>query len=587
MGDIMMVKSRTEDPRQEGGPYSPKGTPLSFRRNMKIILIQPPVQDFYDTDIRLQPYGLCMLKAAVGKFLPHMEVIVRDYHHGFGRRTMSLPSELSYLREYFPYPDSSPFSTFHQYYHFGAPFEAVGEGVAAERPDLVGISSLFSPYYREALACAREIKKRLKVPVILGGSHVSASPLSVLMDPSVDFIVRGEGERPFVEFLTAYQSSSPFEGIPNFGFKKNGMPILTPMEANYPLDQLPFADFRDLGLDRYLFDKRPLCFLTTSRSCPHRCAFCSVHLTFGDEFRVRSEESIIEEMRQRFSEGYRVFDFEDDNLTFQKAAFKGLLKTIIAEFRKGDIRLTAMNGVSFLSLDREMLVSMTDAGFSHLNLSLVSAEERVLRRTRRPHTLSKYLEVVNQAHSLGFETVSYQILGLPYETLEEMIATMSLLASLPVLIGPSVFYLTPGSPLAREFPEPSEADIFRSRATAMAVEARDFRRDDLYTLFTTARIINFLKGLELERQTVTLQDCLEAASALGGRGEQGALLLALLLERKILYAATGHGLKPLSPFKADLFFRVLKGASCIRTLKGNEIDTSDMNPLPRGMRVTG
>ncbi|MCJ7594510.1 MAG: cobalamin-dependent protein, partial [Desulfobacterales bacterium] len=347
------------------------------------MLIQPPIQDFYDTDIRLQPYGLCMLKAAAGKFLPHMDIVVRDYHHGFGRRTISLPPELSYLHEYFSYPDSSPFSVFHQYYHFGASFEAVGKGVEAEKPDLVGISSLFSPYYREALACAGEIKKRMKVPIIMGGSHVSASPLSVLQDPDVDFIIRGEGERPFVEFLKAFQSGSPLEGVPNLGFKKNGNPILTPMKENYPLDELPFADLTDLDTDRYLFDERPLCFLTTSRSCPHHCAFCSVHLTFGNEFRVRSEENILSEIRQRYSDGYRVFDFEDDNLTFHKGAFKRLLKRLIAEFQESGIRLMAMNGISFLSLDQEMLMLMKRAGFTHLNLSLVSAEAKVLHRVRR------------------------------------------------------------------------------------------------------------------------------------------------------------------------------------------------------------
>ena len=36
---------------------------------MKILLIQPPIQDFYDTDVRLQPLGLCMLKAVLKKLL--------------------------------------------------------------------------------------------------------------------------------------------------------------------------------------------------------------------------------------------------------------------------------------------------------------------------------------------------------------------------------------------------------------------------------------------------------------------------------------------------------------------------------------
>ena len=541
---------------------------------MKILLIQPPIQDFYDTDIRLQPLGLCMLKAAAKKFLPRIQVIVRDYHQGYGRKTIPLPGELSYLREYFKYPDASPFSTFFHYYHFGAPFEKIGKDVAHEKPDLVGISSLFSPYHREALACAREIKKHLNVPILMGGSHVSAAPLSELSDPNVDFIVQGEGERPFVDFLRALEAGLPLEGVPNLGFKRNGESVLNPMAENFPLDELPPADLSDLTPDRYLFEKKPLCFITTSRGCPHQCTFCSVHLTFGEKFRRRSPGNVLSEIKQRYSEGYRVFDFEDDNLSFSKEDLKTLLNAIIAEFPVNDLRLVAMNGISYLSLDREILELMKKAGFRSLNISLVSANADVLTRLKRPHTLSKYLDVVNQAHDMGFDIVSYQILGIPYESLEDMINTMALMASLPVLIGASIFYLTPGCPIAQEFPEMAESDIFKGRSTAMAIETDPFRRDDLYTLFITARIINFLKGLRLPEKKVSLQEALNEAENAGHREKLGAQILQKLLNEKRLYAATKGGLELLPRFRAELFREVWMNSQSVRTLRGALIDLS-------------
>jgi hypothetical protein len=62
---------------------------------MKVLLVQPPVQDFYDTDVRLQPIGLCYLKAAVNKHLPEVEVIIKDFHAGCGRKTVKIPQETS------------------------------------------------------------------------------------------------------------------------------------------------------------------------------------------------------------------------------------------------------------------------------------------------------------------------------------------------------------------------------------------------------------------------------------------------------------------------------------------------------------
>src|ERR1043166_6641716 len=97
---------------------------------MKVLLIQPPVQDFYDTDVRLQPIGLCYLKAAVTKHLPEVEVIIKDFHGGYGRTTVKIPKELQYLTDYYPVSDKSPFSTFHQYYHFGRPFDQIENEIA-------------------------------------------------------------------------------------------------------------------------------------------------------------------------------------------------------------------------------------------------------------------------------------------------------------------------------------------------------------------------------------------------------------------------------------------------------------------------
>jgi len=497
-----------------------------------------------------------MLKAALKKYVPDVEVMVKDYHQGYGRKTIPLPAELSYLKEYYALADSSPFSTFQQYYHFGTSFEALAKDVLKEKPDLVGISSLFTPYHREALDCAREIKKRFPVPILMGGSHVSAFPMSILRDPAVDFIIRGEGERPLVEFVHALLAGMPLNHVPNLGYKRNGEPVMNAMEDPYPFHELPFADFSNLPKERYLYQGKPLCFITTTRGCPHRCTFCSVHATFGKKFQTRSPENILLEIRQRYEEGYRVFDFEDDNLSFHGDDFKGLLKLISAEFNGVDLHLLAMNGISHESLDGEILQLMRLAGFSHLNIALVSSSEEVLKRLHRPHTLASFLEVVAQAQALGFKITSYQILGLPYETLDDMIQTLTILARLPVLIGVSVFYLTPGCSLAKEFPELTEADMFKARSTAMAMETENFARDDIYTLFITARIMNFFKGIQVNGEKLSLREALDIAEHRGERQKLGSEILTRLFDERTLYAATRHGFKPVHRFKPDLFLRV-------------------------------
>jgi radical SAM superfamily enzyme YgiQ (UPF0313 family) len=535
---------------------------------MKVLLIQPPVRDFYDTDVRLQPIGLCYLKAVAKKYLPDVEVIVKDYHGGCGRTTVAIPKELQYLTEYYPVADKSPFSVFHQYYHFGKPFDEIEAEIGEIQPDLVGISSLFTPYYREALEVARRAKRRLKAPVLMGGSHASAAPESLLSSPDVDYVIRGEGEKPFVEFLRFLYGQRTVQEVPNLAYKRDGEIYFNPIADKFALDDLPIPDLSDFQPSSYDLAGKPMTFMITSRSCPHKCSFCSVHTTFGTNYRRPSLDKVLQEIELRYQEGYRVVDFEDDNLTYYKSTFKELCRRLIARFPNPEMEFVAMNGISYLSLDEELLDLMFRAGFSHLNLALVSSDKTVRETTKRPHTLDAYLNIVHKAVRLGFKIVSYQILGLPNESLPSMIQTLAFNARLPVLLGASPFSRTPASPIARGV-SLREADYIKARLTAMAVETDRFKREDIYTLFVTTRIINFLKGLTLT-SSANLTELLEH-SWMDQRTQIGFELLQRLAETRRLYFWTKQGLVENKKFKPDILWRVLSEAGEVTCQNGKRV----------------
>src|SRR5262244_294706 len=550
---------------------------------MKVLLIQPPVQDFYDTDVRLQPIGLCYLKAAVKKHLSDVDVIIKDYHGDCGRRTVAAPKELRYLTDYYSVADKSPFSTFHQYYHFGKPFDEIESEIAEIRPDVVGISSLFTPYYREVLEVAACGKKRLNIPVIVGGSHASAIPESLLSSTNIDYVIRGEGEKGLVEFLRYLRGQKRIEDVPNLIYKRDNEIVLNQPGDNYPIDELPFPDLSDLSPPSYTLAGKPMTFMITSRSCPHRCSFCSVHTTFGHYYRRRSLENVLAEIELRYQQGFRVIDFEDDNLTYYKSTFKELCRRLVARFPRGEMELVAMNGISYLSLDEELLELMFRAGFSHLNLALVSSDKTVRETTKRPHTLESYLKVVDKAHQLGFKVVSYQILGLPNESLDSMIQTLAFNARLPVLLGASPFYRTPSSPIAGGL-DLTERDYVRARLTALAIETDQFRREDIYTLFVTTRIINFLKGLPLT-SSASLGDLLNICWP-NNRTNIGCELLRSLQTTKRLYFWTNEGVRENEKFRSEIFSRVLLQAGGIGCQNGQRIVIGESAHWVHGSEAT-
>jgi radical SAM superfamily enzyme YgiQ (UPF0313 family) len=215
---------------------------------------------------------------------------------------------------------------------------------------------------------------------------------------------------------------------------------------------------------------------------------------------------------------------------------------------------------------------MRQAGFSHLNLALVSSDKTVRETTKRPHTLEAYLRIVYKAAKRGFKIISYQILGLPNESLDSMIQTLAFNARLPVLLGASPFYRTPDAQIASGLTL-TGADHVRARLTAMAVETENFRREDIYTLFISTRIINFLRGLRL-RHSAQLTDLLNNSWP-DPRATIGFELLRHLLQTHRLFFWTNEGFVENRKFRTEILGRVLTEATFIGCQNGRQIDVRE------------
>jgi len=155
-----------------------------------------------------------------------------------------------------------------------------------------------------------------------------------------------------------------------------------------------------------------------------------------------------------------------------------------------------MNGVSFASLDRDLLGLMKRAGFKTINLSFVSTDPSFKERMGRPGTTSHFDNILKDAERVSLNVVAYAILGIPGQRIGEMVDTMIYLMGERVLLGPSVYYPTPGTSLFEQCKTkallPSHPSQWRS--SALPIETEDFNRLDIVTLFRLARVINFIKS---------------------------------------------------------------------------------------------
>jgi radical SAM superfamily enzyme YgiQ (UPF0313 family) len=465
---------------------------------MKILLIQPPIQDFYQTSIRTQPIGLAYLAASL-KMHGH-EVEILDCQTG-KKRSIPIPSELSYLKDFYPFNDQSPFKLYSGYYHFGMGWDEIRRRIEDSKADAFGISSSFTPYHGEALEIARIIKELdSRKIVMMGGAHVSCDPEGVLKSPLVDYVILGEGEIRLPLLLEQIEKGRvrKIEEIDGIGYRVNGEIRISPLKSFIKdLDSLPYPARDLLDLGRYRMRKQRTTMIITSRGCPHGCAYCSTHLVMGVSFRTRSPEAILEEMEEcRKRYGIQIFDIEDDNFTFDKERAKRLMSLIIETFGEQNLELTAMNGVSFASLDGELLKWMKQAGFHTVNLSFVSTDPSTKKRMGRPVVETDFGDILEEIEKVSLHVIAYAIFGMPGQTIEEMVDTLIYLMGKRVLIGPSIYYPTPGTDL---FKKCKDMDILPShssqwRSSALPIEIKEFNRLDIVTLFRLARMINFIKG---------------------------------------------------------------------------------------------
>jgi len=172
------------------------------------------------------------------------------------------------------------------------------------------------------------------------------------------------------------------------------------------------------------------------------------------------------------------------------------MSLVVETFGEGGLELSAMNGVSFNSLDEELLTLMRKAGFKTVNLSFVSTDPSFKERMGRPGTTSNFDNILKDSEQVGLNVVAYAILGIPGQRIGEMVDTVIYLMGKRVLIGPSVYYPTPGTSLFEQCKAkellPSHPSQWRS--SALPIETEDFNRLDIVTLFRLARVINFIKS---------------------------------------------------------------------------------------------
>lgn len=330
--------------------------------------------------------------------------------------------------------------------------------VSQTDPMAVGIS-YYTPlrYTVERVAgLIREIDRDIKI--IAGAFHPTFCPEEVMQNPDVDFVIRGEGEIPLLRLVQELKKGSPeWERVPGIYYRDGEGRVRNNPGAGLisNLDELPFLA-RDLVLNCDYSVYRDHC-MSSTRGCPYTCSFCGDKRLWGGKVRRHSVDNIITEL-EHLKDTYEVnlVDFVDGTFTFDRKYLQTFCNAIINHNLDIKWRCTAR----YDNLDEDLLKLMKQANCVGLYFGLESGSDRVLRAIDKKITVAEIIKVSNMVHDSGIFTATSVIMGLPYETKEDMEETLKLMKKVKTDVFDVNSYIPlPGTPLYDSMSEEDKKNI--------------------------------------------------------------------------------------------------------------------------------
>jgi len=338
----------------------------------------------------------------------------------------------------------------------------------------IGFSAMTSQ-----IVMAHDLAERVKakcpgVPVIFGGVHATLYPEQTVQNSCVDIAVINEGSKTVLEIMDYIAGRKHLGDINGIAFcDKNGEVKVTPPRDLDDILDIPHFDFKLLDIERYLSAKSVykreldpedteelrVMPILTGLGCCFRCAFC-INVILGRKYRLRSAESVVNEMKRLQSEyGANGFLFLDEDFCINR---KRLAEFIDLVKEKGiDFSGRIWTRVSYFRQEafRKTMRELEGIGIRSIAMGAESGSQKILDYIKKDIKLDDITFAAKEL-SGGKITPRFSfITGMEGEKKEDTIATYKLcrdlLAANPRvdIAGPFIFRYYPGSPIFAEMVE--------------------------------------------------------------------------------------------------------------------------------------
>lgn len=326
--------------------------------------------------------------------------------------------------------------------------------------DCVGISAM-TVHVKHGLRISEYIKRKKDIPVVWGGIHPTLFPKQTCADPSVDYVVFGEGEYAFLELLNhLFKKKFSLGKIKGIVYKEGDEVRINGKGEPIDINLLPTPAYDLVDIEKYvdrMIRNTPARILdiTTSRGCPYRCAFCTNSILEAQRWRAIQTEKIldlVETLSHKYKiDGIHIVDdfFFGDKARVEKFA-RGIIKMGLRIKWEANIRVDCLRD-GFI--DDSLMGLLKKSGCHALYMGAESGSDEVLKIIKKDITVKQIEYAVKQCHKHDITPFCFFMIGIPGETRSDMEKTFDLMRKLikicpdVQIYGPGVFRPYPGSEL--------------------------------------------------------------------------------------------------------------------------------------------
>jgi len=277
------------------------------------------------------------------------------------------------------------------------------------------------------------------ITVIMGGFHTSGT-INMLSDQEPDIqelyregicIVSGEVEGKWEGILADYLNG---QLKPLYSFAQDLQNLVDIEDA--PLPRASAKTMKHFAYPSFAT-------ADTSRGCPFACTFCTIINVQGRKMRERSPQSIATMMRRNYVDhGLSFYFFTDDNFA-RKKLWRETFEEII-KLREEGLDVSFMMQVDLARKPKDFVPLAARAGCTQVFIGMESVNSQNLEAEgKKQNKVEEYRSIINEWHDAGVLVHTGYIIGLPWDSTEQVAADVRFLMDEVEPDQASFFMLTP------------------------------------------------------------------------------------------------------------------------------------------------